>query len=245
MNNKTFKLALVILLLAFISLSVISGTLAKYVETVSGTDSARVAKFEYSATAGGTTLGLTPVDIDLFNTEDDTEVYDPAGHNINTEKLVAPGTFGHFNVVTTNLSEVEVAVSYNTTETNAGSVPIVYFVKDSNNTVRYYSNIVTTGNDTVALGQDIATYITTLTGSTVAASAQVTITGDLSDMSTALGTTMDATDNSTGITKTDVVGWFWAFGDATNNVDSSDTTLGKAGTATVTTSVGVTFTQVD
>ncbi|MBR3696832.1 MAG: hypothetical protein IKM97_00940 [Clostridia bacterium] len=243
MKSKTFRVSLVILLLAVITMSLTSGTLAKYVETVYGTDSARVAKFEYTATAGGTTLTTSPVAIDLFNTEDDTEVYDPEGHNLNSQKLVAPGTFGHFDVVTTNLSEVEVGVSYTIEETNAGNVPIVYFVKDSNNNVRYYSDKVS--SSTVALGPDIATYITTLTGSTVESSATVSITGNLEAMSTSLGTTMDATNNSTGITKTDVVGWFWAFGDATNNVDTADTTLGLAGTATVQVNLGVTFTQVD
>ena len=65
-------------------------------------------------------------------------------------------------------------------------------------------------------------------------------------MASALGTEIDATNNnSTGTTKTDVVGWFWAFGDNTNNVDTNDTKLGLDGTATVTTNVGVKFTQVD
>ena len=243
-NNKVLRVSLIILLLAVVTICIISGTLAKYVETVSGTDTARVAKFEYTATAGGTTLTTSPVAINLFNTVDDVEVYDPAGHNANGgTKLVAPGTYGYFNVVATNLSEVKVGVTYNITETNAGNVPIVYFIKPAGGNLAFYSDKVSTSS--VAVGADVAEYINTLTTDTIAAGTTVTIDGDLSDLSNALGTQMAATNNTTGVTKTDIVGWFWAFGDASSNVDSADTTIGKTGTATVTTNVGVTFTQVD
>lgn len=243
MKNNIFRVSLVVLLLAMITLSVISGTLAKYVETVYGTDTARVAKFEYTATAGGTLLEskvkATPTTIDLFNTVDDPQVYDPEGHNLNTQKLVAPGTLGHFDIVATNKSEVAVDVTYVIEETNAGNVPIVYFIKDGS-TVTYYSNKVT--GTTVAMGADVAEY---LTGSRDNAANTVTITGDLSDLSTAVSTQLAATDRTTFTDDTSTIGWFWAFGDATNNVDSADTTKGLDGTATVKVDIGVTFTQVD
>ena len=47
MNNKTLRLGLLIILLVAITMSIIAGTLANYVESVTATDSARVAKFEY------------------------------------------------------------------------------------------------------------------------------------------------------------------------------------------------------
>ena len=236
MKNKTFRLSLIVLLLAIVSLSVISGTLAKYVETVRVNDAARVAKFEYTATANGTELedGAT---INLFNTVNDDEVYAKGAANQNTEKLVAPGTYGHFDVVATNKSEVAIDVAYNLTETNTGSIPIVYFIKNGNTTT-YYSNIVNS-TTAVAVGEDIADYLG------LQASENVTISGNLTTMATAIGASLDATNNTNTTTATSTIGWFWAFGDATNNRDTADTTLGKAGTATVSVNIGVTFTQAD
>ena len=252
MKNKTMRLALVLILLVAITLSVISGTLAKYVETVYGTDSARVAKFDYEVTAGQTPItGATKqaaTQIDLFNTVDDAQVFDPAGHNLNTEKLVAPGTCGYFDVVATNKSEVAIKVTFDLEETNANKIPIVYYVTDGS-TTKYYSDVVgqTVGGNTraaVAVGEDIATELG------LQSSAVVTIEGNLAkmatDMSDATGTVLAATNKSTFTTKTYTVGWFWAFGDATHHEDdATDTALGKTGTDTVKVDIGVTFTQVD
>jgi len=242
-NNKTMRLALVLILLVAITLSVISGTLAKYVEEVKGTDTARVAKFEYTATAGGTELTKDSVaTINLFNTVDDAQVFDPAGHNLNTEKLVAPGTCGHFDVIVTNKSEVAIKAAFTVEETNANSVPIVYYITDGS-TTKYYSDVVTT-QTAVAVGGDIATALG------LQASDVVTIEGNLAAMATAMtqadGTELAATNKSTFTTKTYTLGWFWAFGDATHHEDdATDTALGKTGTDTVKVDIGVTFTQVD
>ena len=92
------------------------------------------------------------------------------------------------------------------------------------------------------MGADVAEY---LTGSRDNAANTVTITGDLSDLSTAVSTQLAATDRTTFTDDTSTIGWFWAFGDTTNNVDSADTTKGLDGTATVKVDIGVTFTQVD
>ena len=239
-RSKVLSIALVVLLAAVVTMTIISGTLAKYVETVFGTDTARVAKFEYTATAGGQALTSERATINLFNTVNDTEVYG-ASQNLNgSTKLIAPGTCGHFDVVVTNKSEVAIAVSYEITETNAGSVPIVYYIKDGS-TTKYYSAKVS--DTSVAVGSDIASELGLANGA-----AQVTINGDLAAMATAINGQLAATDGTAAnaTTKTTTVGWFWAFGDAEHNVNTADTTLGKAATpATVSVNIGVTFTQVD
>ena len=235
MKNKVLRISLVILLLAVLTMSIISGTLAKYVETVSGTDTARVAKFAYKAKVGETEFAATPVSINLFNTVNDTELYGNSA-NLNGEaKLVAPGTYGSFDVVVDNTSEVKVNVSFSITETNSG-IPIVYYI-DNGTTKTYYSGQVAK-NTVLTVGSDVAT----ATGA-----ATVTVTGDLTDMASSVATTLNATDGTEAgkTTATYTIGWFWAFGDGTTAVDTADTTLGKAATASVTANIGVTFTQVD
>ena len=237
MKSKTFRISLVVILLALITMSVISGTLAKYVETVRGNDSARVAKFAYKAKIGESefTDGTT---INLFNTVNDTEVYGTQNNINNGTKLVAPGTYGSFSVVAENTSEVKVGVSFSVSETNSNSIPIVYYI-DNNGTKTYYSDVVTTNS--VAVGTDLASVLG------VSASSTVAIAGDLDALANAIATELNATDGTEAnkTTSTATIGWFWAFGDGTNNADSADTTLGKAGTATVQANIGVTFTQLD
>lgn len=239
-KSKVLTIALVVLLAAVVTMTIISGTLAKYVETVRGTDSARVAKFDYEATVGGQTLTATPQAINLFNTVNDAQVYGTGVNKNGNDKLIAPGTSGHFDVVVNNKSEVDIAVSYEITETNAGNVPIVYYIKDGS-TTKYYSAKVS--DTSVAVGSDIASELGLANGA-----AQVTINGDLAAMATAINGQLAATDGTAAnaTTKTTTVGWFWAFGDAEHNVNTADTTLGKAATpATVSVNIGVTFTQVD
>ena len=237
MKNKTFRISLVVVLLAVVTISVISGTLAKYVETVTGTDTARVAKFSYKAKIGETefTDGAT---INLFNTVNDTEVYG-AQNNINGgTKLIAPGTHGSFSVVVENTSEVKVGVSFTVTETNNSNIPIVYYI-DNSGTKTYYSDVVTTNS--VAVGADLASTLG------VSASATVAIAGGLDDLANTMAVELAATDGTEAnkTTSTATIGWFWAFGDGASNNDSGDTTIGKAGTATLTSNIGVTFTQMD
>jgi len=237
MKNKILKISLAVLLLAIVTISIISGTLAKYVETVSGTDSARVAKFAYTAEVAGTELTTTPVAINLFNTVNDTEVYGASANINNTEKLVAPGTVGSFDIDVSNLSETKVKVTYAFSEENTGNIPIVYFLKQGS-TIKYYSAEVAK-NSTVTVGSDVSA----VTGATTA-----TIDGTLDEMADVLYTELAASNGTTAVTPsvTTTVGWFWAFGDGSTSVDNADTSLGKADTlAEITTNVNVTFTQVD
>ena len=159
---------------------------------------------------------------------------DGTTNNINTEKLVAPGTYGSFDIVATNKSEVDVSVKYSITETNEAGVPIVYFVKNGSD-INYYSSVET---GSVTLGSDVKTGIGVSTDT-------ITVSGNLSAMANLISTTLEATTGTAGTPVTTTVGWFWAFGDPATK-DTRDTEKGKATTlGTVSVEVKATFEQVD
>lgn len=218
MKNKTLRLALLVLLLAVVTMSVISGTLAKYVESVTGTDTARVAKFEYTL-SGMTGDGDTKT-LNLFDTATDTGILGNLASD--GKKLVAPGSEGSIDVVLTNTSEVKISAGFTLTETNTNKIPIVYKYNNA-----YYSSVIPANTE-----------VTLHDGGTTA-----TVTGDLSALAAAVG---NATPVNQNATSTISLGWAWAFtGDGTTQTDSSDTTLGKAGSATVELKVKCDVTQLD
>lgn len=218
MKNKTLRLALLVLLLAVVTMSVISGTLAKYVESVTGTDTARVAKFEYTL-SGMTGDGDTKT-LNLFDSVTDTGILGNLAND--GKKLVAPGSEGSINVELTNKSEVKISAGFTLTETNAGNIPIVYKYNNA-----YYSSVIPANTE-----------VTLHDGGTTA-----TVTGDLSALAAAVG---NATPVNQNATSTISLGWAWAFtGDGTAQSDASDTTLGKDGTATVELEVKCDVTQLD
>lgn len=218
MKNKTLRLALLVLLLAVVTMSVISGTLAKYVESVTGTDTARVAKFEYTL-SGMTGDGDTKT-LKLFDSVTDTGILGNLAND--GKKLVAPGSEGSINVELTNKSEVKISAGFTLTETNTNKIPIVYKYNNA-----YYSSVIPANTE-----------VTLHDGGTTA-----TVTGDLSALAAAVG---NATPVNQNATSTISLGWAWAFtGDGTTQTDSSDTTLGKAGSATVELKVKCDVTQLD
>lgn len=168
MRSKTLRLALILVLLVAISISVISGTLAKYVDTVTASDKARVAKFEYTITG----LDKATQKIDIFNTAADTGIVGDQ----TSEKLIAPGTEGSFKVTFTNKSEVLVKAGYTLTETNSNNVPVVYGFDG-----KYYSSVLP-ATTTVTVHEG---------GSTI------TVEGDLDALSTAIGEATETANNET------------------------------------------------
>ena len=108
-KNKIFTLGLVITFVFVVSLTLVSGTFAKYTSTVTGNDSASVAKWAFQyGTSEGT---LSDVDLsstktiafNLFDTILDTNE-DPET-DVAANKI-APGTKGSFQFVVKNTSEV-------------------------------------------------------------------------------------------------------------------------------------------
>ncbi|HSN93575.1 MAG TPA: hypothetical protein VLR89_00775 [Anaerolineaceae bacterium] len=88
-KNTLLKLAGALLVLTLITTTLVSGTYAKYVTTVTASGTATVAKWVATLDTKGTTNTTYTTTFDLFKTFSDTGV---AG------KLLAPGTTGSFDM---------------------------------------------------------------------------------------------------------------------------------------------------
>lgn len=91
MKNKMMRIASVLLVAALITTCAISGTFAKYVTKVEGTDSARVAKWGIVLTVDGNAFA------EKYAAEDEEEYLAADGEfsvvsSVEGEKVVAPGT---------------------------------------------------------------------------------------------------------------------------------------------------------
>lgn len=132
-RNKFFMLGIVTVLVAVLSLTFVSNTFAKYTSKVTGTDSARVAKWAWSfsdnAVAGdewkffeNAAYELDPITGNVTSTND-AEVVDKDG----TTVLVAPGTGGYAGFTVTNESEVTGSYEITFTATEA-DVPLQWSI---------------------------------------------------------------------------------------------------------------------
>ena len=130
-KNKMMRIASVLLVAVLLSTCAISGTFAKYVSTSSGTDTARVAKWDVKIS--GSTMTNT-MSFNLFDTVKD-ETGDDADDDVksaNSDKVIAPGTRGQFNFSIQNASEVTAEYTVDYTVTNTNNIP-VKFSLDGNN----------------------------------------------------------------------------------------------------------------
>ena len=133
-KNRLFMLGLVTVFVAVLSLTLVSSTFARYTSTVTGGDSARVAKWEWEFTGDvvGTDHTETLTTVDLFKVavfeltengtgnvdvdSDDAEV----ANGTDGTPIIAPGTGGvaTFNII--NTSEVTATYTVNYTADNKG-----------------------------------------------------------------------------------------------------------------------------
>lgn len=147
-KNKMMRLASGLLVAVLLTTSMISGTFAKYVSTASGSDTARVAKWDIEVNDNKLAVKNAEVKFDLFGT-----IKDSNGDNetdvkkgSETEKIIAPGTKGSFEFKIENLSEVNAKYTIEFEETNAGNVPIQYSV-DGNTWVDSADDLETSVKD--------------------------------------------------------------------------------------------------
>jgi len=218
-DNKLLRLTILALLITIIAVALVSGTFAKYTTTVSGTDTATVAK--WSVELNGT--DVTKSNSTTFDLFGKTGVYDLAGVT-NTEDLssatatiddeviksgkkVAPGTWGKVSFAVANKSEV--AADYAVTiDTLTTTLPLKFSIdgKDWKTVSEIKTAMGATEGNKYSLG-----------GGTLAIGSTTPTTGEVD------------------------LYWKWDF----NVADDTDTALGAEGTATCTITAGVTFTQVD
>ena len=218
-KNKMFILGLLTLFVAVLSLSLVSGTYAKYVTSGSGLDSARVAKWGVQVTGTGETFAKEYA-------KDDNSFTLAANTVVSTEDVVAPGTSGSMAAFTlAGTPEVAVRVAFTgTLELGANWV---------DSTSAYYCPIEITVGETTFKGNEY----TTADLFEAAVNAKIaTYTKDYEankDLST-IGADAPA------------ISWKWAF---EGNVDENDTHLGdqaaSGNVATISLAVTVTVTQID
>jgi hypothetical protein len=223
-KNWFFRLGTAVLVLSIITLSLVSGTFAKYTLGATDNEVVRAAKFEFDLKNDGNTYDETQTATAVFNIFDylDAGVYNNGYNDATLDEFIAPGTTGTFALAVDNLSEVDVSATFALVETNADSIPIYY-----------------------TLGADPQRYSAVLNDDTYNGGADTY--QSLAELGTAIAAiSLDATDSTTPTTGTFTLNWAWAFNTAgTHQTDAGDTALGVAGTAVVDLSVTATVTQVD
>ena len=121
-KNRLFILGIFTVMVALVSLSLVSGTWAKYTSTAEGTDTAKVAKWDVKF-EGSTATSAAAIEVDLFDTI--TNVDGSAEQNVKAEgNLIAPGTAGQFTFNMKNESEVTAA--YYVDYTYTGNLPLEF-----------------------------------------------------------------------------------------------------------------------
>ncbi len=218
-KNLAFRLGATVLVLSVITLSLVSGTFAKYTKGFTDNETVRAANFQFNLNDQFTTTTEQSANA-IFNIFDysDTGVF---ADGLNGTEFIAPGTAGTFELDVENLSEVDVGVTFALAETNANSIPVYYTVGVA---TQRYSSVLTgsyTGGGTYA---------------------------NLAALATALaGSTLQATDGVTPTTATYTVNWAWSYETAgTQQTDAGDTAFGIAATLpTVDLAVTATVTQLD
>lgn len=119
-KNKFFMLGIITVFVAILSLTFVSSTFARYTSTVSGTDTAKIAKWHFSYDSSEAAAidrvnldSPQSVDFDLFNTIKDTDgVNNETDVRVDPETsqlYLAPGTSGSFSFVVENKSDVNAA----------------------------------------------------------------------------------------------------------------------------------------
>ena len=154
-RNKLFIAGLVTVFVALVSLTLVSSTWAKYTSNATGSDTARVASWEWKLNDKEL---HEAVSFDLFTTVKDTN---GTGNEKDVNStLIAPGVQGSFAINLSNASEVtsKLTVTLSAEETSAGShdIPIQY--ADNAEFTGATSDLASLGwNETVKAGQAPAT----------------------------------------------------------------------------------------
>lgn len=120
-KNKMMRLASVLLVLTLLTTGIIGGTLAKYVTSDSGTDTARVAKFGVVATVSGDLFGSTYAKADENTIVSVSTADATVNADSTTDKVVAPGTKNEkgLTLSVTGTPEVSTKVTLGEAENNA------------------------------------------------------------------------------------------------------------------------------
>jgi len=229
-KNWTLRIMSLVLMFTLVSTCLLSGTLAKYVTTGTGTDTARVAKWGVEITAGS---GLFAIEYAIDDSNYNTIITNSVTSS-NADEVVAPGTSGvaaSFSITGTpevaSLTTVTVdrgASELNNWEDEAGNAyePIVWTLKRN-------------GAIVSKPGTDTGTF------------------ADLLDNLDSIANAYAPNVDLAAVTAVDdmyVITWDWAFEDSTDPTrDVNDTFLGNEAAegraATITLVYDIAVTQID
>lgn len=154
-ENTSMRVFAALLVLVLVTCAILSTTLAKYIAGESGYDSTRAAVFAYNLSAGGADLTYTD-SVNLFNTVNDEQVYGTETNTgLNGDKIIAPGTWGYFDLRFRNLSEVAVSLDWGLSQAVTDGdgedveIPMIYFATKPNGdgtfTTQYFSEFFVVG----------------------------------------------------------------------------------------------------
>ena len=148
-ENKTTRLLTIALIIALIALILVASSYAKYLSSGTGSDSARVAKWSFKV--GGTDVVATDTfTFDLFKTITDTDgkTAETDIVSANSDKVIAPGTSGSFDLVLENKSEVSAKYGIEYTVTNTATIPVQFSVDGGKTWTDSLTNVVASDADT-------------------------------------------------------------------------------------------------
>lgn len=132
-KNKMLFLGLITVFVAVLSLSLVSGTYAKYTSEATGSDTATVAKWAWQVNSTDVPNATEEVTFNLFDSILDTK--DSLTDADVKAGLIAPGTKGSFDLVIKNNSEV------------SGEVTIAIEISHNGSTTYMPLKLTVTGTD--------------------------------------------------------------------------------------------------
>ncbi|MBQ9011592.1 MAG: hypothetical protein IJ093_02975 [Bacilli bacterium] len=143
---NSMRMAAVMFVAVLLTTCTISGTFAKYTSSSTGSDQARVAKWDIKLNNGAWS---DTVSFDLFS-----KTYTNVSAS---EKVVAPGTEGEFTFTVKNDSEVTAKYSVDLALTNANNIPLEFSVNGGAYQTPTGNKLTLATDDQLAIGSTAKT----------------------------------------------------------------------------------------
>ena len=132
-KNLTFKIGLFCAALVLVATCFVTNAWAKYTQTVSAVDSARVAKWVVSM-KDGAGAEFTDASFDIFSTEHEHILLDEINTDDTDVKLIAPGSNGSYTIKLDSTSEVSVDFTIDSVAVaNTANIPLLWKITNKNN----------------------------------------------------------------------------------------------------------------
>lgn len=252
-KNVMMRVASVMLVMVLMTTSVISGTFAKYVTADNGSDSARVAKWNVTATVEGNLFSDSYKNAPTTYTENETEDSITVQAEAKGTNVVAPGTQNDegMKITLTGTPEVDVKVEFKMEVVNGKEIKLAVG--------EYYNPTTGDAKDVFKVNEDYYPVVFTLSrdGNTLINGNVKAIQDYLTDnLNKTYEANTDLSKINSGTSGVYTLTWNWAFENPSSNdpaMDAADTYLGNAiaggGATGATTDIEVKFsvsaTQID